>query len=156
LYISEVWGVNEERERSKNSMRKVFLNMMMSLDGFVAGPNDEMDWCTECHQCLLIPNFNCFYYGKEMASLISYDDIIHREQFFELNVNYLTYLRDAAIKNIGSTFLKNPREYVERGFPKFASIKPPKRIIYLLWLRIKRLAWGHLLPYADYRYIYSA
>jgi dihydrofolate reductase len=25
-------------------MRKVILSMMMSLDGFVAGPNDEMDW----------------------------------------------------------------------------------------------------------------
>jgi dihydrofolate reductase len=25
-------------------MRKIILQMMMSLDGFVAGPNDEMDW----------------------------------------------------------------------------------------------------------------
>jgi dihydrofolate reductase len=25
-------------------MRKVILSMMMSLDGFVSGPNDEMDW----------------------------------------------------------------------------------------------------------------
>lgn len=25
-------------------MRKVIMSMMMSLDGFIAGPNDEMDW----------------------------------------------------------------------------------------------------------------
>jgi dihydrofolate reductase len=25
-------------------MRKVILSMMMSLDGFIAGPHDEMDW----------------------------------------------------------------------------------------------------------------
>jgi dihydrofolate reductase len=25
-------------------MRKVILSMNVSLDGFVAGPNDEMDW----------------------------------------------------------------------------------------------------------------
>lgn len=25
-------------------MRKVILSMQMSLDGFIAGPNDEMDW----------------------------------------------------------------------------------------------------------------
>lgn len=38
-------------------MRKVILSMMMSLDGFVAGPNDEMDW---------LPPFNDEALWKDM------------------------------------------------------------------------------------------
>ena len=50
-----------------------------------------------------------------MSSLMSYDDRIHREQFFELNVEYFEYLRNAAIKNLGAIgFVKNSREYVKR------------------------------------------
>ena len=30
--------------RGRNNMRKVILSMMMTLDGFAAGPNGEMDW----------------------------------------------------------------------------------------------------------------
>jgi dihydrofolate reductase len=30
-------------------MRKLFLNMTMSLDGYVAGPNGELDWMTATH-----------------------------------------------------------------------------------------------------------
>src|SRR6478736_9143118 len=28
-----------------NSMRKVILNLAVSLDGFIEGPNGEFDWC---------------------------------------------------------------------------------------------------------------
>jgi len=38
-------------------MRKVILSMMMSLDGFIAGPNDEMDW---------LPPFNDEALWKDM------------------------------------------------------------------------------------------
>jgi dihydrofolate reductase len=31
-------------QRKKATMRKVFLYMTMTLDGFVAGPNNELDW----------------------------------------------------------------------------------------------------------------
>jgi GNAT superfamily N-acetyltransferase len=85
-----------------------------------------------------------------MASLIPYDDRIHREQFFELNVEYFEYLRDAAIKNLGATgFVKNPREYVKNIFPEFASINPYQGIIYLLMVDDKAVGMGALRKLED-------
>lgn len=67
-----------------------------------------------------------------MAEFIQYDDKF-RDQFLELNVEYLTHIRDAAIKTLGSTTLpKDFRPYVERVLPHFTAIKPPEGIIYLL------------------------
>src|SRR5262245_16446174 len=37
-------GPSHARRRAGGKMRKVVLQMMITLDGFVAGPNDEMDW----------------------------------------------------------------------------------------------------------------
>jgi GNAT superfamily N-acetyltransferase len=88
--------------------------------------------------------------GKKTVSLISYDDKVHREQFFELNVEYFEYLRDAALKNLGATgFVKNPREYVKRVFPEFASIKPFEGIIYLLMVDDEAVGMGALRKLED-------
>jgi GNAT superfamily N-acetyltransferase len=85
-----------------------------------------------------------------MASLIPYDDRIHREEFFQLNVEYFEYLRDAAIKNLGATgFVKNPREYVKSVFPEFASIKPYEGVIYLLMVDDKAVGMGALRKLED-------
>jgi len=87
---------------------------------------------------------------KKIASLIPYDDRIHREQLFQLNVEYFEYLRDAAIKNLGATgFVKNPREYVKSVFPEFASIKPYEGIIYLLMVDDKAIGMGALRKLED-------
>jgi hypothetical protein len=87
---------------------------------------------------------------KKAASLIPYDDRIHREQFFKLNVEYFEYLRDAAIKNLGATgFVKNPREYVKHIFPEYASIMPYERIIYLLMVDDKAVGMGALRKLED-------
>ncbi len=67
-----------------------------------------------------------------MAEFIQYDDKF-REQFLELNVEYLSHIRDAAIKALGSTTLpKDFRPYVEKTINQFTAIKPPEGIIYLL------------------------
>ena len=88
--------------------------------------------------------------GKKIATLISYDDRIHRQQYFELNVEYFEYLRDAAIKNLGAIgFVKNPREYVKNIFPEFASIKPYEGIIYLLMVDDKAVGMGALRKLED-------
>jgi hypothetical protein len=34
-------------------MRTLFLNMNMSVDGYVAGPNGELDWMTTAHDAEL-------------------------------------------------------------------------------------------------------
>lgn len=88
--------------------------------------------------------------GKKIVSFIPYDDRTHRESYYELNVGYFEYLRDAAIKNLGATgFFKNPREYVKNVFPEFASIKPYEGIIYLLMVDDKAVGMGALRKIED-------
>jgi GNAT superfamily N-acetyltransferase len=88
--------------------------------------------------------------GKKIATLISYDDKIHREQYFKLNVEYFEYLRSAAMKNMGVTgFVKNPLEYVKSVFPEFASIKPYEGIIYLLMVDDEAVGMGALRKLED-------
>ncbi len=85
-----------------------------------------------------------------MTSLIPYDDRIHREQFFELNVEYFEYLRNAAIKNLGAIgFVKNPREYVKNIFPEFASITPYEGVIYMLMVDDTAVGMGALRKLED-------
>jgi len=80
-----------------------------------------------------------------MASLVPYDDRIHREQFFQLNVEYFEYLKDAAMRSIGiSGFVRNPREYVRKVFPEFASITPYDGIIYMLEIDDRAVGMGAL------------
>jgi len=68
-----------------------------------------------------------------MAEFVPYNDEKHRQQFFDLNIEYLTHIREEAVKALGHSSLpENFRPYVERVFPYFTSIKPPEGIIYLL------------------------
>jgi len=62
-------------------MRKVILSMMMTLDGFIAGPNDEMDW---------LPPFNDEELWKDIHEemwnqLRSVDTLLmkHKKLFFQ-------------------------------------------------------------------------
>ncbi len=80
-----------------------------------------------------------------MASLIPYDDRIHREQLFQLNIEYFEYLRDAAMRSLGTSgFVRNPREYVKNIFPEFTSITPYDGAIYLLMIDDKAVGMGAL------------
>jgi len=87
-----------------------------------------------------------------LASFIPYDDRIHRDQFFELNVEYLTYIRDAGKKHHfeqAHSMLDHPREYVESVFPEFTSIKPLEGIIYILEVDGKVAGMGALRKLED-------
>jgi GNAT superfamily N-acetyltransferase len=84
-----------------------------------------------------------------MVEFVQYNHEEHKEQFFELNVEYITYLNEQRFKNVGAKLLDNPREYVVSVFPKFASIKPPEGIIYLLMEEGKAVGMGALRKLED-------
>jgi ribosomal protein S18 acetylase RimI-like enzyme len=68
-----------------------------------------------------------------MVEFVPYDDSKYQKQFFDLNVEYLNFIRSAAIKALGTTSLPEDfRQYVERVFPTFTAIKASEGIIYLL------------------------
>jgi dihydrofolate reductase len=68
-------------------MRKVKLQMQMSIDGYVGGPNGEMDWTTKDHDEKFIEFYN---------SLIdSSDTILLGRKMTDAFVNYW----ESAIKN---------------------------------------------------------
>src|SRR5204863_719851 len=41
-------AISETREKG-NSMKKIVVTMWMTLDGYIAGPNGEMDWIGEIY-----------------------------------------------------------------------------------------------------------
>ena len=68
------------------------------------------------------------------ARFVPYNEETHRNQFFELNLEYLTginelsYTKHGVKVNPGGTVL----EYVESVFPTYAAIKPPEGVICIL------------------------
>ena len=44
-------------------MRKVFLNMTMTLDGFFCGPNGELDWMSQIPDQELTDDMVAFFQG---------------------------------------------------------------------------------------------
>jgi GNAT superfamily N-acetyltransferase len=85
------------------------------------------------------------------ASYVPYDDESHRNQFFELNLEYLTRLNELSTAqhgvevNPGDTVLK----YLESMFPSFAAIKPPDGIICILEINGKPEGMGVLKKLED-------
>jgi GNAT superfamily N-acetyltransferase len=74
---------------------------------------------------------------KTMANyeIVKYDDKKHRTQFFNLNLEYLTYVDNENKRRYGITL--NPdggsvEEYLKTVFNKFTKIEPPNGIIYIL------------------------
>lgn len=89
---------------------------------------------------------------------VPYDSISHRAQFFELNIEYITWIStqmrihhniDAEAQigqmseaQIGQTI----REYVANYIDKFTTLRPPKGIIYILETEGKVIGMGALSP----------
>ncbi len=89
--------------------------------------------------------------GMTEVSYVPYDDEIHRNQFFELNLEYLTGINELSSAqhgievNPGGTVL----EYVESMFPSFAAIKPPDGIVCILEVEGKPEGMGVLKKLED-------
>jgi GNAT superfamily N-acetyltransferase len=70
------------------------------------------------------------------ARFVPYDDEAHRDQFFELNLEYLTGINELSSTRHGIKVNPNGtvKEYVESVFPTYAAIKPPEGVICILEL----------------------
>jgi GNAT superfamily N-acetyltransferase len=68
------------------------------------------------------------------AIFVQYNDETHRDPFFELNLEYLSWIDGIITERHGISI--NPdgsvREYLESVFPKMAAIKPPEGFIYII------------------------
>jgi GNAT superfamily N-acetyltransferase len=70
-----------------------------------------------------------------MAEFVQYDNERHREQFFELNMEYLTWIRtEVTQRYCGDMYRGRPsvRQYVESALPKFIDSKQPEGIVLIL------------------------
>ena len=85
------------------------------------------------------------------ASYVPYDDEIHRNQFFELNFEYLTGINELSYAKHGIKV--NPSgsvlEYVESVFPTYAAIKPPEGVICILEVDGEAEGMGELKKLED-------
>lgn len=82
---------------------------------------------------------------------VIYDDSVHRDQFFQLNLEYLTWGNNLLYDEYGTHLIPDGKvkEYLENAFPKFASIKPPNGIIYVLEADGKAVGMGALKKLDD-------
>jgi GNAT superfamily N-acetyltransferase len=82
-----------------------------------------------------------------LVRFVPYDDV-HREQFFELNVEYLTWFVDEAMErhHIAIQSMTGPtvREYVAMVIDDYAGIRPSEGIIYVLEAEDKAIGMGAL------------
>lgn len=83
-----------------------------------------------------------------MASFVPYDDTFHRAQFFELNVEYITWFADEirARHNIDAMSMmgQTVREYVEMVIYDFTNIRSSEGMVYVLEIEGKVEGMGAL------------
>ncbi|MFQ5832730.1 MAG: GNAT family N-acetyltransferase [Candidatus Thorarchaeota archaeon] len=83
-----------------------------------------------------------------MGKLVPYDNEVHRAQFLELNVEYLTWfvecMRDIHGIDMASTAEGTVQDYVEMVLDSYTSAKPPDGIIYVLEIDGKSEGMGAL------------
>jgi GNAT superfamily N-acetyltransferase len=66
------------------------------------------------------------------AIYVPYNDEVHREQFYSLNIEYFTGANRVIHAKYGFNLVPDVKEYVDSVFPKFTAIKPPEGIICIL------------------------
>jgi len=58
---------NENERKEENTVRKVFLNMTMTFDGFFCGPNGELDWMSQAPDQELNDDIVTFFQGVDQG-----------------------------------------------------------------------------------------
>jgi GNAT superfamily N-acetyltransferase len=82
-----------------------------------------------------------------MAEFVQYNDEKHRKQFIELNIEYISWVRDEVKKRYGrdlSLGSQPVKEYVEEMVTKYTEAKQPDGIVYLLEVEGKVAGMGAL------------
>lgn len=82
-------------------MRKVLLNVAITLDGFIAGPNGEYDWC-----------FNAADYSMN-EFLTSIDTVLMGRKSFEVAVQYGELYSEKEVVVFSSTLRSTPYPHVK-------------------------------------------
>jgi ribosomal protein S18 acetylase RimI-like enzyme len=87
----------------------------------------------------------------DALKFVPYNDKRHRDQFFQLNLEYLTWADNAVYEEYGERLITEGtvREYLEKAYNEFSSIKPPKGIIYILEADEKAVGMGALKKLDD-------
>jgi len=81
------------------------------------------------------------------AEIVPYDVDRHRDQFFQMFIEYATWLNNEVNKYYG-TYLVSPseeRKVFENMIPQFTAIKPPEGIIYILEIAGEPAGMGRLI-----------
>jgi GNAT superfamily N-acetyltransferase len=85
------------------------------------------------------------------AKNVPYNEEKHRNQFYELNLEYLTWIDDQAYTRYGARL--NPdgtvKEYLDSVFNEFSEIQPPKGLICILEVDGKAVGLGVLKQLSD-------
>ena len=85
------------------------------------------------------------------AQIVSYDDGKHRDQFYELNLEYISWVDDEINTRYGKRV--NPdgtaREYLDSVFNDFTEIKPPEGLICILEVDGLAVGMGALKRLSD-------
>ncbi len=72
-------------------MRKVILNVAVSLDGFIEGPNGEYDWCftdQDYGMSAFLKNIDAVFYGRKSYEMMLRADFSGENPF----INFKTYV----------------------------------------------------------------
>jgi hypothetical protein len=70
-----------------------------------------------------------------LAEFVQFDDAKHKEQFLDLNIEYMTWIRNEVTERYDRDMFQgrpSVRQYVESVLPKFVEAKPPEGIVYVL------------------------
>jgi len=67
---------------------------------------------------------------------VEYDDVTHRDKFYDLNLEYITWVGNEVQSKYGININPNPdgsvKDYLDSVFDKFTDIRPPEGVVYLL------------------------
>jgi GNAT superfamily N-acetyltransferase len=85
------------------------------------------------------------------ANIVQYDENKHRDQFYELNLEYLTWIDDQVYTRYGARVNQDGtvKEYLDSVFNEFSEIKPPAGLICILEVDGKAAGIGVLKHLSD-------
>ena len=63
-----------------------------------------------------------------LAVFVPYNEETHRSHFYDMTVEYMTWITNSVYNRTGSHVIEDIEGYVKQILPKFTSLKPPEGI----------------------------